>query len=128
MISLDNKNHTLSLFTRMLYIGALYCDYNLRQGGFNGEGYRSGAVIAVKTHSRSWSKYVYNDTMTTTITAVPKSVAPRRVVMTNMEAFCYRMAKRHHMVKQGIKIKASSDIGNDQHVYITVQAYDEDVN
>ena len=30
--------------------GAIYCDVSLRASGFNGEGVRSGAVIAVKTH------------------------------------------------------------------------------
>ena len=35
-------------------LGAIYCDKVLRRSGFNGEGYRSGAVIAVKTHYLPW--------------------------------------------------------------------------
>ena len=42
-------------------IGALYCDESLRARGFNGEGYRSGAVLIVKTHYLPLQRPVSND-------------------------------------------------------------------
>ncbi len=40
----------MPLIDFLLHAGAIYFDDNIRIAGFIGEGIRSGAVIAVKTH------------------------------------------------------------------------------
>lgn len=64
-----------------LFSGAVYCDVILREQGFNGEGIKSGAVLAVKTHVwwSGWNNATSQATVPSRVCAsstVPSSLMP----------------------------------------------------